>query len=46
MNKKIKIGLVQYSPVWEDKISSKRKIENLLRKKLGYDLLIFPRNDS
>jgi len=42
MNKKIKIGLVQYSPVWEDKISSKRKIEDLLRKKFGYDLLIFP----
>jgi predicted amidohydrolase len=42
MDKKIKIGLVQYSPVWEDKSASKEKIMNLLEQTSGLDLLIFP----
>ena len=42
MNKKLTIGLVQYSPVWEDKSASKEKITNLLDQVSGLDLLIFP----
>lgn len=42
MNKKLKIGLVQYSPVWEDKSASKEKIINLLNHTNGLNLLIFP----
>lgn len=42
MNKKLKIGLVQYSPVWEDKSASKKKITNLLDRVSGLDLIIFP----
>lgn len=42
MNKKLKIGLVQYSPVWENKKESMKKIENLLRISGILDLLIFP----
>lgn len=42
MNKKIKIGLVQYSPVWEDKSSSMQKINLLLKQIKEIDLLIFP----
>ena len=38
MDKKLKIGLVQYSPVWEDKSASKEKIKNLLDKISGLDL--------
>jgi len=39
----MKIGLVQYSPVWEDKKSNKEKISVLLNeKKTEIDLLIFP----
>ena len=37
------IGLVQYSPVWEDKKSNKEKISDLLNaNKSVVDLLIFP----
>ena len=42
MNKKIKIGLVQYSPVWEDKTASEDKIKNLLGNNDEFDLLVFP----
>ena len=39
----MKIGLVQYSPVWEDKESNKEKISVLLDAiKTEIDLLIFP----
>jgi len=39
----MKIGLVQYSPVWEDKDANKVKISSLLKKnKSEVDLLIFP----
>lgn len=42
MNKKIKIGLVQYSPVWENKTKSQTEIKNLLVNNSGFDLLVFP----
>ena len=42
MKKKLTIGLVQYSPVWEDKSASREKIKNLLDQINGLDLLIFP----
>jgi predicted amidohydrolase len=42
MNKKIKIGLVQYNPVWEDKDVNQEKIKSLLEQSSGLDLLIFP----
>lgn len=42
MDKKLKIGLVQYSPVWEDKSASKGKLKNLLDQISGLDLIIFP----
>ena len=38
----MKIGLVQYSPVWEDKETNKKKILELLSKSDKVDLLIFP----
>jgi len=42
MNSKLKIGLVQYSPVWEDKSESIKKLENLLSGGEAFNLLIFP----
>lgn len=42
MNKNLKIGLIQYSPVWEDKSASKEKITNLLDQVSGLDIIIFP----
>lgn len=42
MNDKLKIGLVQFSPVWENKSASQEKIENLLKQCNGLNLLIFP----
>ena len=42
MDKKLKIGLVQCSPVWEDKSASKGKLRNLLDQISGLDLIIFP----
>jgi len=42
MNDKLKIGLVQFGPVWEDKLASKEKIINLLDGTSGFDLIIFP----
>ena len=39
----MKIGLVQYSPVWEDKDTNKEKITSLLKEdNSDVDLLIFP----
>jgi predicted amidohydrolase len=39
----MKIGLIQYSPVWEDKEANKEKISVLLNaKETDVDLLIFP----
>jgi len=39
----MKIGLVQYSPVWEDKEANKEKIASLLKEENSdVDLLIFP----
>jgi predicted amidohydrolase len=39
----MKIGLIQYSPVWEDKEANKQKISELLNaKETDVDLLIFP----
>ena len=42
MNNKLKIGLVQYSPVWEDKSESIQKLEMLLSNAEAFNLLIFP----
>ena len=42
MNRLLKIGLVQYSPIWENKSQSIKKIENLLTSDESLDLLIFP----
>ncbi len=39
----MKIGLVQYNPVWEDKTKNKEKLNNLLSKEFSNEiLLIFP----
>ena len=38
----MKIGLLQYSPVWEDKEENKKKILQLLASEIDVDLLIFP----
>jgi omega-amidase len=39
----MKIGLIQYSPKWEDKEANKEKITSLLKEENGdVDLLIFP----
>ncbi len=39
----MKIGLLQYSPVWEDKSSSQEKINLLLNKKTSvFDVLVLP----
>jgi len=39
----LKVGLVQYCPVWENKAASKSKIRDLLKDMSGdVDLLIFP----
>lgn len=38
----MKIGLVQYSPLWEDKNSNKLKITHLLEKAETLDLVILP----
>jgi len=42
MNDKLKIGLVQYSPVWEDKSASIDKIKNIVINNDKLDLIIFP----
>ena len=42
MDSKLKIGLVQYSPVWEDKFESIKKLESLLRGSEAVNLLILP----
>jgi len=42
MDKKLKIGLVQYSPVWENKTATQEKIKNLVEQCDGLNLLIFP----
>ena len=42
MSSLLKIGLVQYSPIWENKSQSIKKIENLLTSDESLDLLIFP----
>lgn len=42
MNKKLKVGLVQYSPVWEDKTANMLKIKNLTENSGSVDLLMFP----
>jgi len=39
----MKIGLIQYNPVWEDKISNEKRITSLLNEgNKDVDLLIFP----
>ncbi len=42
MKNKLKIGLVQYSPVWEDKNLSIEKIKKLVESSSDINLLIFP----
>jgi predicted amidohydrolase len=42
MNNKLRIGLVQYLPVWEDKSESINKLKNLLSGGEAVNLLIFP----
>jgi len=38
----MKIGLIQYSPVWQNKTANSEKITELLRDEPQVDLLIFP----
>lgn len=38
----MKIALVQYDPVWEDKNSNKLKLKSMLQSPESYDALIFP----
>ena len=39
----MRLGLIQYSPVWEDKEKNKKQILNILSTDLSsVDLLIFP----
>ena len=42
MKSKLKIGLVQYSPVWENKTSNIGKIKKLVENNFDVDLLVFP----
>jgi len=42
MDKKIKFGLVQYNPEWENKLANEAKLKNLLKGISEIDLLIFP----
>jgi omega-amidase len=42
MKNKLKIGLVQYAPVWENKAESIEKIKSLVTNISEIDLLIFP----
>lgn len=42
MLKKLKVGIVQYNPVWEDKSANMIKIKNLTENPDSVDLLIFP----
>jgi len=42
MKNKLKIGLVQYSPVWENKSESIERIKGLISKISEIDLLVFP----
>lgn len=42
MKTSLKIGLVQYNPVWEDKIANQEKLKILTSNLNGIDLLIFP----
>lgn len=42
MNKKNIVGLVQYSPVWEDKLSNQQRIKKLIEQTGNIDLLVFP----
>jgi predicted amidohydrolase len=42
MNKKIKIGLTQYSPVWENKLASGIKIKKIISDAKDFDLFVFP----
>ena len=42
MKSKLKIGLVQFSPVWENKSANIEKIKNLVSAISEVDLLIFP----
>ncbi|MDY0083621.1 MAG: nitrilase-related carbon-nitrogen hydrolase, partial [Ignavibacteriaceae bacterium] len=42
MSKKIIVGLVQYSPVWENKLSNQQKIKKLIEQTGKPDLIIFP----
>jgi len=42
MNKKLKVGLVQYSPVWEDKSANQKKIKSLIEKTSSLNLMVFP----
>lgn len=39
---KLRIGLIQYDPVWEDKTANSRKLSGLLKDQEPVDLLIFP----
>jgi omega-amidase len=39
---KLKIGLIQYSPAWEDKTASEQQITALMKDSHPVDLLIFP----
>ncbi len=38
----MKLALVQYSPVWEDKKSNREKIKNLIEQIEEVDLVILP----
>jgi predicted amidohydrolase len=42
MKNKLKIGLVQYAPVWENKSESIERIKGLISKTSEIDLLVFP----
>ncbi len=42
MNNNIKIGLVQYAPVWENKAESCERIKNLISNVSKIDLFVFP----
>lgn len=39
---KLKVGIVQYNPVWEDKAANMLKIKNLTENSGSLDLMIFP----
>ncbi|HEX7357768.1 MAG TPA: nitrilase-related carbon-nitrogen hydrolase, partial [Ignavibacteriaceae bacterium] len=42
MNKSLKLSLVQYNPIWEDKSANKEKLNKMIEELEQTDLIVFP----